>query len=91
MTANVATIDAGTARLGMIVAETLRRKMKITMITSPIVSTSVNFTSCTDSRIDSERSLRGVIVTLGGSRSASAGMSALTASQTSTTLTPGCL
>ena len=56
MTANVPTIDIGSARLGMIVAETLRRNRKITSTTSASVSSSVNFTSSTDSRIDSERS-----------------------------------
>ena len=40
----------------MMVAETLRRNRKITSTTSATVSTSVNFTSLTDSRIDSERS-----------------------------------
>ena len=37
--------DIGSARLGMIVAETFRRKMKITMTTRNSVSIRVNFTS----------------------------------------------
>ncbi len=49
-------IDIGSARLGMIVAVTLRRNTKITPTTSPSASSSVNWTSRTDSRIDTERS-----------------------------------
>ncbi len=56
--ANVPTIEAGTARLGMSVARTLRRNRKITRTTSAIVRTSVNSTSWTDSRIGTERSKR---------------------------------
>ena len=56
MTAKVPTIDIGSARLGMTVAETLRRNRKITSTTRPRVSSSVNFTSLTESRIDCERS-----------------------------------
>ena len=56
MTANVAMIERGSARLGMIVAERLRRKRKITSTTRQSVRTSVNRTSLTDARIDSERS-----------------------------------
>ena len=40
----------------MTVAETLRRKMKITITTRNRVSIRVNFTSCTDSWIGTERS-----------------------------------
>jgi hypothetical protein len=74
----------------MMVADRLRRKMKMTAMTRPTVSSSVNFTSATDSRIVSERSARTVIVTLGGSCSRKTGNSFLTLSTTSTTLTPGC-
>ncbi len=56
MAANVPTIDMGRARLGITVAETLRRKRKITITTSATVRVSVNFTSFTEFRIDSERS-----------------------------------
>ena len=49
-------IDIGSARLGIIVAERLRRKRKITSTTRPSVIARVNFTSCTEARIDSERS-----------------------------------
>jgi hypothetical protein len=53
---NVPMIDSGTARLGMMVADRLRRKMKITITTSAMVRPSVNWTSCTDSRMAAERS-----------------------------------
>ena len=50
------TMDMGSARTGMMVAEMFRRKRKITITTSPMVSSSVNFTSLTDSRMETERS-----------------------------------
>ena len=56
MTAKVEITDMGSARLGMTVAGRLRRKMKMTSTTRKTVSTRVNFTSATDSRMDSERS-----------------------------------
>ncbi len=49
-------IDIGSARAGMIVAEMLRRKRKITITTRPMVSMRVNFTSSTEARIETERS-----------------------------------
>ncbi len=74
----------------MIVAETLRRNRKITAMTSPMVSISVNFTSWTDSRMATERSVRTSSETAAGSCSRKVGSSALTASTTCTTLVPGC-
>ena len=56
--AKVPMIESGSARLGMTVADRLRRKRKITRITRAIVSTRVNLTSATDARIDSVRSKR---------------------------------
>jgi len=56
MTANVPMIDMGSAREGMMVAETLRKNKKITMMTSAMVSMRVNLTSLTDSRTACERS-----------------------------------
>jgi len=56
ITANVPTMENGSARLGMIVAEMFRRNRKITRMTRHSVSTRVNLTSLTDSRIDWERS-----------------------------------
>ena len=48
--------DIGSARLGIAVAQRLRRKRKITITTSASVMMSVNFTSCTESRIETDRS-----------------------------------
>ncbi len=45
MTAKVPTMENGSARLGMMVAETFRRKRKITITIKPSVSTMVNCTS----------------------------------------------
>ena len=56
MTANVPTIESGTATPGIRVAEMLRRNRKITITTRQMVSTRVNFTSWIDLRIDSEAS-----------------------------------
>src|SRR3989454_8372167 len=67
MTANVPTSEKGSARLGMIVADRLRRKRKITRTTSANVSESVNCTSASEARIDSERSERSCRSTDAGS------------------------
>ena len=56
ITAKVEMTDMGRARLGMMVAGRLRRNRKMTSTTRKTVSTRVNFTSATDSRMDSERS-----------------------------------
>ena len=74
----------------MIVAVTLRRKPKITATTSTKVSTRVSLTSCTDSRIDADRSVRMSSRTDGGSCSRNVGISVLMASTTATTFEPGC-
>ena len=49
-------MDIGNARDGMMVADTFRRKTKITMTTRAMVSIKVNFTSLTDARMETERS-----------------------------------
>ena len=54
--AKVPIIDIGSARLGIMVAEILRRKRKITITTSAMVRNNVNFTSLTESRMETERS-----------------------------------
>ena len=54
--ANVPIIESGRARLGITVAEILRRNKKMTRITRAIVSSKVNLTSATESLIDSVRS-----------------------------------
>ena len=56
MTENVPTMDMGSARLGITVADRFLRKRKMTMTTSASVSRSVNFTSWTESLIDCDRS-----------------------------------
>ena len=56
MMANVPIIEKGSARLGITVAQTFRRKTKITMMTSASVSSIVYCTSRYDSRMVSERS-----------------------------------
>ena len=45
MMANVATMDVGIARPGMMVARKLRRKMKMMMTTSPAARSSVSSAS----------------------------------------------
>ena len=58
MTANVPMTENGRERLGMTVAAMLRRNRKITKITSASVRRSVNWTSETDCRIETDRSYR---------------------------------
>src|SRR6185503_20332204 len=89
MTAKVATIDIGSARLGMTVAETLRRKRKITSTTRHRLSHSVNLTSATESRIETERSNRIWTFTAAGIWAWKLGSRRLMASTTSTVLVPG--
>ncbi len=54
--ANVPMIENGSARLGITVADTFLRNRKMTAMTSPSVSSIVNWTSLYDSRIVSDRS-----------------------------------
>ncbi len=56
MPAKVPTTAMGSARDGMIVAESVRRKTKITITTSTAARISVNCTSLTDWRIEIDRS-----------------------------------
>ena len=88
--ANVATIATGNVTLGMSVAVRLRKKMKMTTITSPNAIQSVIFTSCTDSRIESERSVRTSSDTPGGNCARNEGSNALISSTIPTTFEPGC-
>jgi len=89
MTANVPTIENGSARLGMSVAERFLRNRKMTRTTRMTVRTSVNLTSWTESRIEIDRSLRIPSASAAGSCAWSCGRSALIASTTSTVLVPG--
>src|SRR5947208_14891581 len=66
MTASVPTKDSGTERLGMIVAETLRRKKKITKTTRTTASPSSNSTSATEARIVVVRSVSTTTSTAAG-------------------------
>src|SRR5688572_4254307 len=91
MMANVAVMVTGRVRLEITVAVTLRRKMKMTVTTSTNVKYSVSFTSCTDSRMVSDRSVRMSRVTDGGSCSRNVGSRVLIESTTATTFDPGCL
>jgi hypothetical protein len=83
MAPNVATIDMGNARLGMIVAERFRRNKKITSTTRQIARTSVNWTSSTDWRIETERSYSVLNLTDAGSCVCKEPSSCLTSSTTS--------
>ena len=56
ITQNVPTMESGSVRLGNQVATPLRRKMKITTITSPSATKSDDFTSDTARLIESDRS-----------------------------------
>src|SRR5579884_4420113 len=66
MTANVPTRDNGTDRLGITVADGLRRNTKITATTSTTASNNSNSTSATEARIVTVRSVSGVTVTAAG-------------------------
>ena len=89
ITPNVPTMEIGTATLGMIVAARLRRKRNITMTTSAIVRTSVNWTSSTEARIVVVRSVRVVISMEDGSEALSWGSRRLMRSTTAMMLAPG--
>ena len=90
MTAKVPTIDMGRARLGITVAERLRRKTKITRMTRATVRRRVNFTSLTESRMDCDRSKMTSRFTDAGIWALKVGTRALIESTTSTVLVPGC-
>src|SRR5438034_8078387 len=91
MTAKVPTIENGSARLGMTVADRLRRNRKITMTTRASVRSSVNLTSLTESWIDTDRSNRTFRDTEDGSSLRKVGSKARTARAISTVFVPGCL
>src|SRR5580700_677563 len=83
-------MDSGTAMLGMIVAQTLRKNRKITITTSATVNNNVNSISLTDARIVVVRSNVGVNVTDGGIDARNSGNSALIRSTVSMIFAPGC-
>src|ERR1700738_2584111 len=73
--ANVTTRDSGTATLGMMVADGLRKNRKITVTTSAMVSMSSNCTSLTEARMVAVRSVRTVVWMDEGSEVSSCGRS----------------
>ncbi len=90
ITPNVPTIESGTATLGMMVADTLRRNRKITMTTSATVSISSNSTSDTDARMVMVRSVSTSICTAAGRLLFNKGSSFVMRSTTWMMLAPGC-
>ena len=90
MTPKVPTRERGTATLGMIVADRLRRKRKITSTTRATASISSNCTSLTEARMVVVRSVSTETWTAGGRELCSWGSSFLMRSTTSMTLAPGC-
>ena len=79
----------GKAKLGIRVAERLRRKRKITITTSASASSRVNSTSSTDWRMVTERSNSTSIETPAGTSARNVGSSFFTASTTWIVLVPG--
>ncbi len=89
MPANVPMIERGRASAGMKVARHVRRNARITRMTSAAVSISVICTSCTDARIDSDRSLRTASWIVGGNSRRNSGNALWIASVTATVLASG--
>ncbi len=89
MKAKVPISDTGTERLGMKVAGMLRRKRKITMMTSTTAIDSSSSTSCTEARMVMVRSVSTTTSTEVGIEALSAGSRCLMVSTTSMTLAPG--
>ncbi len=89
MTARVPTNDSGTDKLGITVAETLRRNRKITSTTSTTAKASSNSTSATEARIVLVRSVSTSTSTAAGKAARSCGSNAWMRSTTSITLAPG--
>ena len=67
MKAKVPISETGSASAGISVADSVFRNRKMTRMTSTIAMASVSFTSCTESRIDLERSLMTETSTEAGS------------------------
>src|SRR2546428_12934767 len=90
ITPKVPTSDKGTATLGIMVADRVRRKRKITITTSATVSMSSNCTSRTEARIVLVRSVRTVTCTDEGNEVVSCGSNLSMRSTTLMMLAPGC-
>src|ERR1700680_4635978 len=89
MTPNVPMMDRGTAMLGIIVAQTLRKNRKMTMTTSAAVNNIVNSISLTDARIVVVRLKLVSSATVGGIDGRNSWSSANMRSTVSITLAPG--
>jgi hypothetical protein len=83
--------DRGTVTLGMTVAQNVRRKMKMTATTSPMVKSNVSCTSSTAARMVCVRSLKICTLIEGGMAACKRGSWPLMRSTVSMTLAPGCL
>ncbi len=83
------TSDSGTVTAGIMVAQKLRRNMKITMMTRATVSSNVNCTSATDARMVWVRSEMTSTLTAAGIEAWSTGIISLTRFTVSMTLAPG--
>src|SRR5271167_40885 len=89
MNANVPTSDSGTDRLGIRVADGLRRNRKITTMTSTTASPSSNSTSATEARIVVVRSVTISTLTAAGNTAVSSGNNFSMLSTTAMTLALG--
>ena len=89
MKASVPTSDSGTERLGISVADGLRRNRKITATTRSTARPSSNSTSATEARIVVVRSVTISTSTAAGNAAFSAGSSAWMLSTTAMTLALG--
>src|SRR2546429_664324 len=89
MIPKVPMIEMGTATLGMIVADRLRRNKNMTITTRAIVRISVNSTSATEARMVAVRSVSVVISIADGNEALSWGSKRLMRSTTAMMLAPG--
>src|ERR1700687_4570851 len=83
-------MERGTAMLGIMVAQALRRNRKITMTTSATVNNIVNSISWTDARIVVVRLKFVSSATVGGMEARNSGSKAMMRSTVSIMLAPGC-
>src|SRR2546428_14000230 len=90
MIPKVPMIEMGTATLGMIVADRLRRNKNMTITTGAIVRIRVNSTSATEARLVAVRSVSVVISIADGNEALSCGSKRLMRCTTVMMLAPGC-
>src|SRR5213592_5195567 len=90
ITPKVPTSDKGTATLGMMLAERVRKKRKITITTRATVSINSNCTSLTEARIVVVLSVSTDTCTEEGKDAVSWGSNVFTRSTTVMMLAPGC-